>query len=224
MNTAIIAATDVNWKREQKVILKQIEWTVQKGEHWAILGLNGSGKTSLLKMIMGYEWPSQGTISVLGKRFGQTNIPELRKSIGWVSSSFDERFVRRGADTAIEVILSGKHASVGIFEEITAEDIAKAEALLQQLKIEHLRDQLFTTLSQGERRRVMIGRALFPSPQLLILDEPCSGLDIFMKEQLLIRLTKLVSLRTVQPSSTSLTTLKKSFLRSPTLCCFMKGE
>ncbi|GJM68672.1 hypothetical protein HMSSN036_08880 [Paenibacillus macerans] len=86
-----IEINDVLWRREQKIILKDINWTVRKGEHWAILGLNGSGKTTLLNMITGYLWPTQGEISVLGHRYGTVDLRELRKRIGWVSSSFQER-------------------------------------------------------------------------------------------------------------------------------------
>ncbi|WP_088102102.1 ABC transporter ATP-binding protein [Halalkalibacter urbisdiaboli] len=182
---AVISVNDVSWRREQKLILNKISWTVNNGEHWVVLGLNGSGKTSLLNMVMGYLWPTKGTITVLGETFGQTNIPEVRKKIGWVSSSMDERFLSRYADSALEVVMSGKHASVGLYESFTKEDTERAGMLLQQLKIERLAQECYIHLSQGEKRRVMIARALMASPQLLILDEPCNGLDIFAREQLL---------------------------------------
>jgi iron complex transport system ATP-binding protein len=181
----IISLKNIVWEQDEKKILNQVSWDVQKGEHWALLGLNGSGKTSLLKMITGYQWPSSGEVSVLGERFGNTNIPELRKKIGWVSSSLDEQFQTRLSDTAIEVVLSGKFASIGVYEKVTKEDFEKAHDILTQFKIEHLFDRPISHLSQGERRRVMISRALISSPRLLILDEPCNGLDIYAKEELL---------------------------------------
>lgn len=122
----VISLKNINWKRNGNQILNGVSWEVQTGEHWALLGLNGSGKTSLLKMITGYQWPnSGGEVSVLGNIFGKTNIPELRKSIGWVSSSLDQEYQSRPNDTALEVVLSGKFASIGLYEEITENDIKK---------------------------------------------------------------------------------------------------
>ncbi|SEA26885.1 iron complex transport system ATP-binding protein [Thalassobacillus cyri] len=185
MSEQIISLKGIEWKQKDKTILKDITWNVEKGEHWALLGLNGSGKTSLLNMIIGYQWPTNGEVTVLDRRFGETNILELRKSIGWVSTSLDERFKHHGGETASEVVLSGKHATIGIYDEITAEDINRANHLLQQFRIGHLAGQKFSSLSQGEKRKTMIARAWMASPELLILDEPCSGLDILSREELL---------------------------------------
>ncbi|WP_285769290.1 ABC transporter ATP-binding protein [Peribacillus sp. SI8-4] len=180
----IITLNKINWRRKGKTILNEVSWEVQAGEHWALLGLNGSGKTSMLKMITGYQWPSSGEVSVLGNVFGKTNIPELRKSIGWVSSSLDQEYQTR-ADSAIEVVISGRFASIGIYDEITDDDRSKAMELLGQFRIKQLANQLIHTLSQGEKRKVMLARALMSSPKLLVLDEPCNGLDIHAKEELL---------------------------------------
>jgi iron complex transport system ATP-binding protein len=189
----VISLENIVWHRNGKDILKNVTWTVQKGEHWALLGLNGSGKTSILKMITGYQWPNGGEVSVLGNVFGKTNIPELRKSIGWVSSSLDDQYQSRPSDTALEVVLSGKFASIGLYEQITENDAAKAMELMRQFRISHLADQLIMSLSQGERRRAMIARALMSSPRLLILDEPCNGLDIYSKEELLGTIEEMVA-------------------------------
>ena len=191
MESNVIQLNEIIWNRDHKNILNCISWKVKKGEHWAILGLNGSGKTSLLKIITGYQWPNKGEVSILGNIFGKTNIPELRKKIGWVSTSLDEKFHSRPSDTAIEVILSGKDASVGLYEEMTVNDIDKARELLQQFRISDLTDQAFSSLSQGEKRKVMIARALMSSPSLLILDEPCNGLDLYSKEELLSTIERL---------------------------------
>ncbi|WP_084138735.1 ABC transporter ATP-binding protein [Halalkalibacter okhensis] len=185
MTEQIVSLKNVSWQREGKTILHNISWDVSLNEHWVILGLNGSGKTSILHLLTGYQWASKGQIHVLGQKFGQANIPELRKSIGWVSASLDERYATRGSDTALEVILSGKHASIGIYDEITNEDVKQAKRLLEELNINRLAKQRFMSLSQGEKRRVIIARALMADPKILILDEPCNGLDIFSREQLL---------------------------------------
>ncbi|WP_409300769.1 ABC transporter ATP-binding protein [Peribacillus sp. SCS-155] len=182
---SVISLRNIHWQRNGKNILHNVNWEVQKGEHWALLGLNGSGKTSILKMVTGYQWPTSGELSVLGHIFGKTNLPELRKSIGWVSSSLDDIYHSRPGDTALEVVLSGKFASIGLYEDITQLDIEKALQLLERFNISHLSDQKINLLSQGEKRRAMIARALMPSPRLIILDEPCNGLDIYSKEELL---------------------------------------
>src|SRR5690625_2651172 len=183
--TNIISLENILWRRGEKTILNDISWEVNKGEHWALLGLNGSGKTSLLKVITGYQWPNKGDVSVFGYEFGRVNIQQLRKSIGWVSTSLDDRFHMRTRDTALEIILSGKTATVGLYEDVSQEDVERAEQLLEQFNISHVGHQFFPTLSQGERRKAMIARAMMASPHLLILDEPCNGLDIYSKEELL---------------------------------------
>ncbi|ARK30624.1 ABC transporter ATP-binding protein [Halalkalibacter krulwichiae] len=187
----VVALKDVVWKREGRMILNQINWQVIKGQHWVILGLNGSGKTSILNLLIGYQWCSKGEVHVLGQKFGQTNIPELRKSIGWVSSSVDERYTARGSDSALDVVISGKYASIGLFEQVTDEDCTRARHLLKELRIEHLANHSFLKLSQGEKRRVVIARALMAQPKLLILDEPCNGLDLYSREQLLETIERL---------------------------------
>lgn len=189
----VISLSSIHWHRNGKDILKNVSWKVQRGEHWALLGLNGSGKTSILKMITGYQWPNGGEVSVLGNLFGKTNIPELRKSIGWVSSSLDDQFHTRPSDTALEVVVSGKFASIGLYDDFTRQDVEKAQELMELLKIRHLADQNISYLSQGEKRKAMIARALMSSPRLLILDEPCNGLDIYSKEELLTTIEDLTA-------------------------------
>lgn len=185
MTEKMIDLQQVTWQKEGKRIIKNVTWEVHKGEHWVLLGLNGSGKTSLLKIITGYIWPMHGTVSVFGRRFGQTNLQNVRKKIGLMSPHIEEQFLHRSNDTVLDIILSGKHASIGIYETIHDEDIERAEQLLHQLHIGTLKEREFCTLSQGEKRKVMLARALMPKPALLILDEPCTGLDLLAKEELL---------------------------------------
>jgi iron complex transport system ATP-binding protein len=183
LSAVIIHMKDVSWICGDKYILRDINWTVKKGEHWAIVGLNGSGKTTLLSLVSGYVWPSHGEISVLEKRFGSYDIRELRKKIGWVSSSLQEKFYVN--ETAEEIVLSGKFATIGLYDIPKSRDAEHAMMLLSRLKCEHTAAQPYWTLSQGEKQKVLIARALISSPPLLILDEPCAGLDIFSREQLL---------------------------------------
>ncbi|MCT6925620.1 ABC transporter ATP-binding protein [Metasolibacillus sp.] len=169
--------------RNGKTILQDINWKVQRGEHWAILGLNGSGKTTLLKVINGYLWSNEGTVQVLGETYGKTDMREIRKSIGWVSAAMIEEFNR--LDPVIEIVLSGKFGAIRLFESVTEEEIQEGASLLEQFGIRHLANTSFEFLSQGERQRVQIARALMAKPKLLILDEPCTGLDLIERENLL---------------------------------------
>ncbi|WP_042347732.1 ABC transporter ATP-binding protein [Bacillus massiliigorillae] len=185
----MINVENVIFSRNNKDILKNVSWSVNKGEHWCLLGLNGSGKTTLLNVINGYIWPMKGKVEVLGNLFGQTNIPELRKEIGWVSSSIQQKF--NETDTVLEVVLSGKFASIGLYEHVENNEIEHAKSILRMLNCEKLQFQNYGVISQGERQRVLIARALMSSPKLLILDEPCNGLDLIAREQLLKYIEKI---------------------------------
>lgn len=187
---SIIDVQNLSWERD-KTILKDVTWQVNKGEHWCLVGLNGSGKTSLLNIINGYNWPTSGKVRVLGHRFGEYDLRELRKEIGWVSTSLQQRLY--GKETALAIVLSGKFASIGLYEQPQEADKEKAVQLLTFLGCETLVHQTYDTLSQGERQRVLIARALMASPKLLILDEPCTGLDIFAREQLLQMIEKIAN-------------------------------
>lgn len=179
----IIDIQSVSWDRSSERILKDFHWQVKTGEHWCLLGLNGSGKTTLLNMINGYIWPTEGRMSVLGKTFGEFDLRALRKSIGWVSTSLQQKLY--GSETALKIVLSGKFATIGLYDHTDAEDQEKAEELMGSLGCTALMNRTYDTLSQGERQRVLIARALMASPKLLILDEPCTGLDVFAREHLL---------------------------------------
>ncbi len=175
----------MSWRRSGQEILSNINWEINKNEHWAILGLNGSGKTSLLNIVTGYQFPTSGDVEVLGCQFGRTNLPELRRKIGFVSSSFDRFSATLNNQSIVEIVLSGKFASVGLYEEISSADLEKAEFLISSLRLDYLQGNTFHVLSQGEKRRVIIARALMSNPEILILDEPCTGLDILSREEIL---------------------------------------
>lgn len=175
--------------RDKKYILKEVTWQVGVGEHWAILGLNGSGKTTLLNIINGYMWPSSGSVRVLGKEFGRVDIWEVRRMIGWVSSSLQEKLYAH--ESVSDIVLSGKYASIGLYDRPDAGDRLRAASLLEQVGCGFLGDRRYETLSQGEKQKVLIARALMSDPRLLILDEPCSGLDILSREQFLTAISGL---------------------------------
>ena len=179
----MIHLKNIHLYRNQKTILRNVNWDVAKGEHWAILGLNGSGKTTLLNVINGYLWPNAGSVEVLGETFGQTYIPKLRKRIGWVSNAMLDNFDKQ--DNAIEIVLSGKFGAMRLFEKVSEAEIEEAVALMKKFHCDHLANKTLMHLSQGERQRVQIARAFMAKPEILILDEPCSGLDILERENLL---------------------------------------
>lgn len=169
--------------RDGTVILHDVSWRVQRGEHWVILGANGSGKTSLLSALTGYLMPTEGDVSLLGETYGQSDWRELRKKIGLVSSSV--RQMMADEEPALETVASGKYAMIDFWGRVTRNEKAEALRLLRQVECEYLAARPWRVLSQGERQRVLIGRALMARPRVLILDEPCAGLDPAAREHFL---------------------------------------
>jgi len=180
---AIVEVNGVTLVRGETRILSGLSWTIECGEHWALLGANGSGKTMLLKVVAGYEWPTEGSVSVLGRRFGRCGLRELRKAIGWVSVAIEQRLP--AGDTALEVVASGFDASMGLYREPTAAEWARAREALARMGEASITDRRFGICSQGEQQRVLIARALVHRPALIILDEPCAGLDPVAREAFL---------------------------------------
>ena len=187
--SAILEVRDLLIRRGDTTILDRISWEVGRGEHWVILGANGSGKTSLLSALTGYLSPTAGEIVVLGQRFGESDWRELRKEIGLVSSSVRQRIPDH--EPALITVVSGKYAMIDYWGKVQAADRVAAARLLRQVEASDLADRRWEVLSQGERQRVLIGRALMAKPRLLILDEPCAGLDPIAREQFLDFLERL---------------------------------
>lgn len=185
----IISLDNVSYIRNGKYILKDINWHVSRGEHWVILGPNGSGKTTTLNMVNGYIFPSQGHVKVLEFEFGHSSIIELRKRIGWVSSALSQ-FIPTN-DYPLHIVLSGKFASLGLWEKVDDDDIARANEILDLLKIRHLAERKYGMLSQGEKQKVLIGRALMNHPDIIIFDEAFNGLDIFARHDMEITINEL---------------------------------
>jgi iron complex transport system ATP-binding protein len=169
--------------RDGTVILREVDWRVQPGQHWVILGANGSGKTSLLSALTGYLMPTSGDVTVLGETYGRSDWRELRKQIGLVSSSIRQMMAE--AEPALETVASGRYAMIDFWGRLTRTDKADARRLLRQVECEYLAARPWRVLSQGERQRVLIGRALMARPRVLILDEPCAGLDPAAREHFL---------------------------------------
>ncbi|WP_042437112.1 ABC transporter ATP-binding protein [Streptacidiphilus albus] len=191
----LLRTVDVDVVREGRHLLRSISLTIDPGEHWAVLGTNGAGKSTLLALLGATNHPSRGEVQVLGHRLGQVDLRELRTRIGHVNP----RHPLRSRLPVRSVVLTGLTNSVELPPRWrpTAEQVAQAERLIDTLGIGHRADSPWPTLSQGERGRTLIARALMPSPQLLLLDEPATGLDLPAREQLL---TALDELRLAHPS------------------------
>jgi iron complex transport system ATP-binding protein len=185
----ILSVQQLTIRRGETRILDDLSWTVQRGEHWVILGANGSGKTSLLSALTGYLSPTSGRISVLGQTFGESDWRELRTQVGLVSSSV--RQMLPDHEPALITVISGKYAMIDYWGRIKTADRAAAARILRRVEVAHLADRRWEVLSQGERQRVLIGRALMAKPRLLILDEPCAGLDPVAREHFLAFLQRL---------------------------------
>ena len=183
MERIVLSVSRLRVERSDTVILDGVTWRVRAGEHWAILGANGSGKTSLLSALTAYLPPTNGWIELLGKRYGETDWRELRKRIGLVSSSI--RQLMADDEPALETVISGKYAMIDYWGAILPADRRQAVGILKKIECAHLAKRPWGVLSQGERQRLLIGRALMASPSLLVLDEPCAGLDPAAREHFL---------------------------------------
>lgn len=189
---AQIALKNVTLKRQNKTLLNNLTWEVNKGEHWAILGLNGSGKTSLLKLITAEYWTSDGSVEVLGNKFGGTDISNMRTKIGIVGSFIAERLSPHML--AEKIVLTGKYKSSILYTQYGEKELNEAKQMLISIGGEHLLGRIYASLSQGEKQLLLIARSLMEEPEILILDEATSGLDLFAREKLLRQIEQITNL------------------------------
>jgi len=177
----VLSFNNVSVMRSDKTVLSDVTWSVKDNERWVIVGPNGAGKTTLLKIAAAQMQPSSGSASVLGEALGEINVFDLRTRIGFASTAIASRIPN--SETVLDAVMTASYAVTGRFKEMYEDvDERRARRVLTEWHLSEYADRAFGTLSDGERKRVQIARAVMPDPELLLLDEPVASLDIGSRE------------------------------------------
>lgn len=191
----IIKANKLCLQSGKRYLLRDIDWEVKRGEHWLVFGMNGCGKTTLLGTVAGFKSQTSGTLEVFGQPYTNENILELRSKIGWVSGSFFDKCYSH--ESALNIVLSGLFGTLGIQFSITNAQVRQAKALLKEMRMGDKINTPFDFMSKGEQQNVLIARALMAEPEILVLDEPGTGLDVYAREHMLQTVQELAEKRQV---------------------------
>ena len=191
----IIKANKLCLQSGKRYLLRDIDWKVKRGEHWLVFGMNGCGKTTLLGTVAGFKSQTSGTLEVFGQPYTNENILELRSKIGWVSGSFFDKCYSH--ESALNIVLSGLFGTLGIQFSITNAQVRQAKALLKEMRMGDKINTPFDFMSKGEQQNVLIARALMAEPEILVLDEPGTGLDVYAREHMLQTVQELAEKRQV---------------------------
>ena len=179
-NMDVIETIGLSHKQGSRYLLQDINWKVKSKEHWVVFGSNGCGKTTLLSAVCGYRGFNKGSVKLFGQELNYNNAVELRKNVGFVSASYFDRCFKN--ESGFDIVLSAKFGGFGRKHDVSDEDVTKARRLLQAFGIAAKGDYPYYMLSQGQKQRVLLARALMVAPKLLILDEPLNGLDVYARD------------------------------------------
>ncbi len=219
MSTPVLEVTDLIFRRGGRPILKGISWRVEPGQHWCILGPNGCGKTSLINLITGYDSATGGTLQIGESVFGDDDWREVRRRVGLVTNTLTTYL--ESSEPVLDVIASGREAKLNLIEVPPPAVRRAASRLLTRVGCSYLREACWGTLSQGEKQKILICRALMAKFQVLILDEPCAGLDPVAREHYLQWMQEL-AMKPQSPSLVMVTHHVEEILPSITHCLLLK--
>ncbi len=190
-NKLCLKAENITFERQKTKLIQDLSWEVPQGSHWAILGPNGAGKTLLLRLLMGYLWPTQGKIEILGHTLGKVDLRVLRRRLAWVAKALEE--ITPPETSVLKVILSGPESTLGLYSSPSQSMLERAENLAEAFRLTPILKRAFGLLSSGEKQRVLLARASLAKPEILFLDEPMANLDLGGREEFLKHLGQLVA-------------------------------